>query len=46
MLKRGENCGDLGVDGRIMRKWILKKGSRGAWSGFNWPGYELSAGLF
>jgi hypothetical protein len=29
---------DLGVEGRIILKWILKKWDGEAWTGLLWPG--------
>jgi hypothetical protein len=36
---------DLGVDGRILSKWILKKYCLRLWSGLNWFKIWASGGL-
>ena len=37
---------NLGVDGRIILNWILKKQECQAWSGFIWLRIGTSSGLF
>jgi hypothetical protein len=37
--------GDLGVDEKIILKWILKKYGWGIWTGFIWLGIGFIGGL-
>jgi hypothetical protein len=34
-VKKSEDLKEVGVDGKIILKWILKKQDRRAWIGFN-----------
>jgi hypothetical protein len=36
---------DLGVDGRIILKWILQFKGRKLWNGFTWLRIETSGGI-
>jgi hypothetical protein len=36
ILKGGENMGDLGIDVRIILKWILEKRGGNVWTGCIW----------
>jgi len=35
-LRERDKLQDLGVDGRIILKWLLKQWDVGAWTGFIW----------
>ena len=35
-LREGDHLGDLGVDERIILKWILKKRDEESWTGLIW----------
>jgi hypothetical protein len=39
-----EHNDDLGIDMRIILKWILSRYGRMAWTGLNWLGYRPVAG--
>jgi hypothetical protein len=43
-LQGGDYSEDLGVDWRIILKWIRKQGGR-VWTGFIWLKVEIFAGL-
>jgi len=32
----GDHLGDLGVEGRIILRWIFRKWNVGLWTGSNW----------
>jgi len=36
-LKGRDHLEDLGVDGRIILRWIFRKMNLGAWTGSSWP---------
>jgi hypothetical protein len=40
-LKKRDNIGDLGVDGRVILKWILKE-----WDGLDWIRLAQDTGIF
>jgi hypothetical protein len=44
-LKGGDCSGDVGLDGKIIVIWILKKYSVGLWIGLNWLIIQLSGRL-
>jgi len=35
-LREKENLEDLGLDGRIILRWIFRKWGVGAWTGLSW----------
>jgi hypothetical protein len=35
-LRERDHCGDPGVDGRIILRWIFRKWDVGVWTGLNW----------
>ena len=35
-LKEKDHLYDLGIDGRIVSKWVLRKQGMGKWTGFIW----------
>jgi hypothetical protein len=41
-----ESFGGLGVDGRIILKWILETQDLGVWTGFNWLMMDFSGVIF
>jgi hypothetical protein len=44
-LKGRDNSEDLGVDGRIILKWILREYVRRMWTRFIWLKIETGGGL-
>jgi hypothetical protein len=44
-LKGKDRAEYLGVDGRIILEWILRKKGGNVWNGFNWLRIGTSAGL-
>jgi hypothetical protein len=45
-VQEGDCLEDLGVDGRIILKWILREWDGWAWSGFIWLRIGTSSGMF
>jgi len=45
-LRQGDHLEGLGVDGRILLKWILKKSDRETWTGLMWFSVGTGGGLF
>jgi hypothetical protein len=43
-LKERDNCGDPGVEWRILLKWIFKKWEVGLWIGLSWLRIEIGGG--
>jgi hypothetical protein len=36
ILRERDHWGDMGVDGRVILRWIFKEWERGAWTGLSW----------
>jgi hypothetical protein len=45
ILRERYNLGDLGIDGRLILKWIFKKWGGGLWTGLMWLMVGKSGGL-
>jgi hypothetical protein len=43
-LRERDNLGDLGVDWRIILRWIFGKRDVGVWTGLSWLWIETSGG--
>jgi len=43
-LRQRDNFEDLGLDGRIILKWILRKWDVGVWTGSIWLGIGTGGG--
>jgi len=43
-LREKDHFGDPGVDGRIILRWILRKGVVGVWTGSRWLGIGTGDG--
>ena len=39
-----DHCGDLGVDGWIILRWISRRWDVGIWTGLGWPRIETGGG--
>jgi len=39
-----DHWGDLGIDGWIILRWILRKWDVGLWTGLGWPRIETGGG--
>jgi len=44
-LRERDHLGDLGVDGRIILRWILRKWDVGVWTGSSWLRVGTGGGL-
>jgi len=42
--KKGDNCGDLSVDGWIILGRISRRWDVGIWTGLGWPRIETDSG--
>jgi hypothetical protein len=45
-LRERDDCGDQGVDGKIILRRMFKKLDVGVWSGLNWLRIETGGGHF
>jgi hypothetical protein len=44
-VKGKDHVGDMCLDGRIILKWVLKKGNMSEWTGFSWIRVGINGGV-